>query len=69
MSLGLATRGYMGGGGGGANTVRYRMRAYDTFLNKIVFWTSEEAPDGAGTLYTGPGPLANIVIQVIIRSR
>lgn len=42
----------------------YRMRAYDETLNEYVFWAAEEIdPNGAN--YTGPGPLVDVVVQMM----
>lgn len=43
-------------------TVRYRMRARDTTLNRTVYWFSEVI-DGEGNDYEGPGPLTDIVVS------
>lgn len=43
----------------------YRMRAFDETLEAIVFWNSNEC-DSDGSEYAGPGPLIDIVVQVVI---
>lgn len=58
----LTTKGIVGGGGLGAT---YRMRARDTTLNRFVYW-NYPAPDSTGAGYTGPGPLTDIVVSIII---
>lgn len=48
--------------GGGGVTGEFRMRAFDTTLGRIVYWTSSTI-DTAGVDYTGPGPLTDVVIS------
>lgn len=60
--------GYTAGYAAGAASVApitYRMRAYDTTLGQIVFWNSSQV-DSAGADYAGPGPLTDVVVQVIL---
>jgi hypothetical protein len=49
-----------GSGGAGSGAVFY-MRAFDTTLNQVVFWTASFL-DSTGTVYPGPGPLVRIVL-------
>jgi hypothetical protein len=44
---------------------QYRMRAYDSTLTRIVFWTSDTI-DTLGADYTGPGPITDVVVQNVI---
>lgn len=41
--------------------VYFVMRAHDGTLGHEVFWTSLDTVDSNGHLYTGPGPLTNIM--------
>ncbi len=59
MTIGLATDGFYGSGGG----VTYRMRARDIVLDRYVYWNSTAVIDSTGANYTGPGPLVDIVVQ------
>lgn len=59
----MVTDGLLGGGGG--SSVTYRMRGYDGTLARLVFWTAESIDD-TGAEYTGPGPLTDIVVQMIV---
>lgn len=45
--------------------VTYTMRAYDVTLDTLVDWRSPGFIDSTGSLYTGPGPLEDIVIWAI----
>jgi len=45
-----------------ASAVSYRMRAYDTTLTYIVYWTADHV-DADGSQYVGPGPLTGIVVS------
>lgn len=45
-------------------SVVYRMRAYDTTLESIVFWNSS-TPDEDSSDYQGPGPVINIVVRSV----
>lgn len=47
------------GSGGASDT--YYMRARDTTLAVLVFWTATFL-DATGTAYSGPGPLTNITL-------
>lgn len=51
--------------GGGGEALIYRMRARDATLASIVFWSAPEV-DAVGAFYTGPGPLTDIVVQMIL---
>lgn len=62
MTLSLTTRGFQGSGGGGG--VSYRMRAFDTTLVQVVYWTSTLPDDSQ---YAGPGPLTGLIISKILR--
>jgi hypothetical protein len=63
--IGLATDGYYGGGSINVAGVTYRMRGKDGTLGRLVFWNSTSI-DSSGTDYTGPGPLTDIVVQMVI---
>jgi len=52
---------------GAVSGVSYRMRANDTTLARVVYWTTSFV-DAAGAAYTGPGPLTDIVVSNIIGS-
>lgn len=54
--------GYFGGSGSNTTTT-YRMRARDTSSGEYVYWDSNDVPDATGALYTGTGPLTDIVVQ------
>lgn len=60
---GLTTKGLVASGGGGLS---YRMRAFDTTLAVVVFWSSAQV-DSAGSDYSGPGPLQDIVVQNVVK--
>lgn len=60
---GLSTKGLVSSG----DALSYRMRALDTTLALMVYWTSSEV-DASGTAYTGPGPLQDIVVQNVIKT-
>lgn len=47
--------------GVGGNLDTYYMRARDTTLATLVFWTATFL-DATGTAYGGPGPLTNIIL-------
>lgn len=47
--------------------VIHRMRARDSTLGALVFWSSPTV-DMAGDRYTGPGPLTDVVVQKVIPS-
>lgn len=59
---GLTTKGLVSSG----DALSYRMRAFDTSLGRIVYWTSSEV-DATGSNYTGPGPLLGTVVQNVTR--
>lgn len=42
------------------------MRAFDTTLAIIVYWSAGQ-PDPAGLSYEGPGPLADVVVSNVIQ--
>ena len=65
MSGGSLTTKGVAGGGGASSGVIYRMRAYDTSLTSYVYWNYPEV-DSTGAGYSGPGPLIDIVISIII---
>jgi len=50
---------------GVGTNLRYRMRAVDTGLARVVYWTASFI-DALGTEYTGPGPLTGIVVSKVI---
>jgi hypothetical protein len=52
--------------GGGRDVDRFRMRAFDTTLARIVYWDSQ-APDPGGDRYTGPGPLTGVTLSHRVR--
>ncbi|MHC4067434.1 MAG: hypothetical protein ACYSUI_23430 [Planctomycetota bacterium] len=52
--------------GGGRDVDRFRMRAFDTTLARIVYWDSQ-APDPGGDRYTGPGPLTGVTLSLKVR--
>jgi hypothetical protein len=43
----------------------YRMRGYDSTETRTVYWDATTI-DAAGAEYTGPGPLANVVVSIVI---
>lgn len=49
---------------GTSGGITYRMRGFDTSLNRYVYWDSTTV-DSAGADYGGPGPLTDIVVQDI----
>lgn len=57
---GLTTKGISSSGG----AFTYRMRAFDTTLVAMVYWSAPEV-DASGSNYAGPGPLQDIVVQNI----
>lgn len=52
---------------GPVSGISYRMRANDTTLVRVVYWTTGFV-DATGAAYTGPGPLTDIVVSNIIGS-
>jgi len=60
---GLSTKGLVSSG----DAISYRMRAFDTTLALMVYWTASEV-DPSGATYTGPGPLQDIVVQNVIKT-
>jgi hypothetical protein len=62
VSVGLATRGVIMPA---SASIKYRMRAFDTFLGGYVFWTASDV-DSDGSDYAGPGPLTDIVVQAVL---
>jgi len=53
------------GTGGAVAALTFIMRATDTTLAQVVYWTAA-ALDGAGASYTGPGPLSDVVVTKVI---
>ena len=62
LAVPITTEGVVTGPVGG---VSYRMRANDTTLLRVVYWTTSFV-DSTGAGYTGPGPLTDIVVANII---
>jgi len=58
---GLTTKGLTSSG----VSFTYRMRAFDTTLAAMVYWSAGNV-DASGTNYTGPGPLQDVVVQNVI---
>jgi len=52
---------------GGASGPVFRMRAFDSSLDRTVYWYSLVI-DSDGTDYPGAGPLTDIVISVVVCS-
>jgi len=50
---------------GPVSGVTYRMRANDTTLARVVYWSTAFV-DAAGVAYLGPGPLTDIVVSNVI---
>jgi hypothetical protein len=50
---------------GSGGSLVYRMRGYDTTLGYNVYWLAVTI-DTAGSQYTGPGPLSNIVVYNVV---
>lgn len=48
--------------GAGAGGVKFRMRAFDSTLGRIVYWNAPDT-DPLGASYSGPGPLSDIVVS------
>ncbi len=51
---------------GGRDVDKFRMRATDTTLARIVYWSSQR-PDPNGDRYTGPGPLTDVTTSLKVR--
>lgn len=49
----------------GGTGFSYRMRAVDTTLARVVYWSSDTV-DPTGINYAGPGPLVSIVVSNVI---
>lgn len=43
----------------------YRMRGYDSTEARTVYWDSDTV-DATGVNYSGPGPLLNVVVSIVI---
>lgn len=62
LAVSLTTEGIAPGPVGG---ITYRMRAVDSTLLRVVYWTTGFV-DSAGAAYQGPGPLTDIVVSNVI---
>lgn len=51
---------------GGRDVDRFRMRATDTTLARVVYWSSQQ-PDPDGSRYRGPGPLTGVTTSLKVR--
>jgi hypothetical protein len=48
--------------GAGLSGVKFRMRAFDSTLGRIVYWNAPDT-DPNGTSYSGPGPISDVVVS------